>query len=61
VASFVLMIDDGLHTFEAGICLFENSFAKLRERGLYIIEDVAAISLTRFAQYFKGEIYASNT
>ena len=26
---FDLMIDDGLHTFEAGVCLFENSIDKL--------------------------------
>jgi len=38
--NFDLMIDDGLHSLEAGICLFENSYDKLREGGIYIIEDV---------------------
>ncbi len=49
---FDLMIDDGLHTFEAGVCLLENSFHKLRMEGIYIIEDVAPGSLVRFCDYF---------
>ena len=37
---FDLIIDDGLHTCEAGLNLFLNSFKKLKKRGVYIIEDV---------------------
>lgn len=37
---FDLIIDDGLHTLEAGISLFFNSFERLRYGGIYIIEDV---------------------
>ena len=37
---FDLIIDDGLHTFEAGINLFNNSFRYLKKGGIYIIEDV---------------------
>ncbi len=54
---FDLMIDDGLHTFEAGICLFEHSFHKLREGGIYVIEDVDMPRLTAFIQYFRTKPY----
>ena len=40
VDNFDLIIDDGLHTLEAGISLFENSFSYLKKGGIYIIEDV---------------------
>lgn len=33
-------LDDGLHTFEAAIILFENSIKYLKFNGIYIIEDV---------------------
>jgi hypothetical protein len=39
--NFDLMIDDGLHTFESAICLFENSINKLAPNGTYIIEDAS--------------------
>lgn len=52
VEAFDLIIDDGLHQFDAGVCLFENSFHKLRPGGLYIIEDVGAEAMTRFITYF---------
>jgi hypothetical protein len=38
--NFDLIIDDGLHNFEAGMQLFKNSYSKLRNGGIYIIEDV---------------------
>jgi hypothetical protein len=38
--NFDIILDDGLHTFEAGITMFLNSFDKLRKNGIYIIEDV---------------------
>jgi SAM-dependent methyltransferase len=50
---FDLMIDDGLHAFEANVCLFENSFHRLKKGGIYIIEDVAIPSLFKFIKYFK--------
>jgi len=37
---FDVIIDDGLHRFEANKCLFENSIHKLKIHGLYIVEDV---------------------
>jgi len=39
--NFDLIIDDGLHNYEAGITLFKNSFDKLKKDGIYIIEDVS--------------------
>ena len=38
--NFDVIIDDGLHTLEAGLTFFQNSFEKLKEGGIYIIEDV---------------------
>jgi hypothetical protein len=39
-SNFDLIVDDGLHTCEATFNLFKNSFKKLRNGGIYIIEDV---------------------
>ncbi len=52
VDAFDLMIDDGLHTFAAGRCLFEGSFHKLREGGLYVIEDANPVTLVKFKAWF---------
>ena len=51
---FDIMIDDGLHTFEAGINTFTNSFHKLKKGGIYIIEDVRGNSPFEFLEYFKS-------
>src|SRR5262249_48252115 len=37
---FDILIDDGLHTYEANATLLTNSFNKMANRGLYIIEDI---------------------
>ena len=47
---FDIIIDDGLHTPEAGICLLEHSFQKLAKKGLYIIEDVNSSDLAHWHQ-----------
>ncbi|MDR0685626.1 MAG: hypothetical protein LBF83_10940 [Spirochaetaceae bacterium] len=57
---FDVMIDDGLHTFEAAICLFENAFLHLREQGFYIIEDMAFTYIPRFKVYFKECKYSDS-
>lgn len=49
---FDLMVDDGLHTFEAGVCLFENSISRLAENGIYIIEDVTFADMLGFVRFF---------
>ena len=38
--NFDIIIDDGLHTLDAGETFFLNSFKKLKKGGIYIIEDV---------------------
>jgi hypothetical protein len=38
---FDIMIDDGLHTSEAAICLLKNSFPYLKSGGIYVIEDMS--------------------
>lgn len=48
-----IIIDDGLHTFEANVTLFENSIHKLKSSGIYIIEDIAGVDLFRFEQKIK--------
>ena len=39
--NFDIIIEDGLHTFNANICFFENSIHKLKSKGYYIIEDIS--------------------
>lgn len=55
---FDIMIDDGLHTFEAVICLFENSFLHLKEQGFYVIEYMNSMDIPQFKIYFKYSKYA---
>lgn len=38
--NFDIIIDDGLHTFNANVCFFENSIHKLNHNGYFIIEDI---------------------
>jgi hypothetical protein len=37
--SFDLIIDDGPHTYTSNILFFKESFYKLKDNGIYIIED----------------------
>jgi hypothetical protein len=54
---FDFMIDDGLHTFQAGVTLFENSISRLIPNGIYVIEDVGAGDLARYFDYFSDSKY----
>jgi hypothetical protein len=47
-----IIIDDGLHEYSAGICLFKNSFNRLKPGGIYVIEDVSKESLADYEKYF---------
>ena len=38
--NFDIIIEDGLHTFTANVCFFENSIHKLKPNGYFIIEDI---------------------
>ena len=55
--NFDFMVDDGLHTFEAGSTLFTHSIDKLAENGIYIIEDVFQDDLLRYKDFFKNKNY----
>lgn len=37
---FDIIIEDGLHQFDANVCFFENSIHKLNKNGYFIIEDI---------------------
>jgi hypothetical protein len=52
VSNLDLIVDDGLHEYQAGICLFQNSWGKLREGGLYVIEDIPPRDMRRYHAYF---------
>ena len=38
--NFDIIIEDGLHNFNANVCFFENSIHKLNPKGYFIIEDI---------------------
>ena len=50
---FDIIIDDGLHTFSANVCFFENSIHKLNSKGYYIIEDIQSNEVGQFAEKIK--------
>ncbi len=55
--SFDLMIDDGLHTFDAAKNLLENSIDFLNETGIYVIEDVHYPDVLRYENYLREKNY----
>ena len=61
IDNFDLIIEDGLHTFEAAINFFEMSIDRLSDNGIYIIEDVQTSEFSDFAKYFElKKIYTVN-
>lgn len=58
--NFDFMIDDGLHTFDAGATLFLNSIKKLSVSGVYVIEDVTIDDLFKYKDFFKDTDYLVN-
>jgi len=52
VRDFDFMVDDGLHTFEAGSMLFSNSISMLAKDGVYVIEDVSGPNLREYDRFF---------
>lgn len=52
---FDLFVDDGLHTFEAARCLFENSWDRVALGGLYVVEDLWAEDLLRFIEHVESK------
>jgi hypothetical protein len=57
IDDFDFMIDDGLHSFEAGSILFENSIEKLAPHGIYVIEDVSSGDQNSYRKFFEGSSY----
>ena len=52
---FDIIIDDGLHTFEANESLFKSTFPRLTGTGIYVIEDVLTSQIPMYTQLFSGE------
>ena len=57
VENFDIILEDGLHEFNANICFFENSIEYLSSNGTYIIEDVYYKDQKKFINYFKDLNY----
>jgi hypothetical protein len=51
---FDIIVDDGLHTFEANSCFLLHSFHRLRNFGYYVIEDIVMSreNLQKFHDFF---------
>ncbi len=54
-SGFDLIVDDGLHNFEAGSTLFSHSSDRLSSTGIYIIEDVNNHELPLYADFFRNK------
>ena len=57
VSKFDIILEDGLHEYNANICFFENSIKHLADDGVYIIEDVYYKDQKKFINYFKNASY----
>ena len=55
INEFDLIVDDGLHEFRAGICLFENSSHRLARTGVWVIEDVTLSDAREYLAYFEDK------
>jgi SAM-dependent methyltransferase len=51
--NFDIIIDDGLHTFDANVCFLENSIHKLNPGGYFIIEDIVIDEYHLFVNKFE--------
>lgn len=51
--NFDIIIEDGLHKFDANVCFFENSIHKLKKGGYYIIEDIETNDIPLFNDIIK--------
>lgn len=53
--NFDIIIEDGLHTYDANVCFFENSIHKLNNNGYYIIEDIKDSDVQLFEYKIENE------
>jgi len=51
--NFDIIIEDGLHSFNANVCFFENSIHKLKPNGYYIIEAISNSEKALFIEQIK--------
>jgi len=51
---FDVIIDDGLHSFQANKTLFDNLNFYLRPGGIYVIEDIAFQEIFRYKELFQS-------
>ena len=54
---FDIILEDGLHEYNANICFFENAIEYLEPNGTYIIEDVYYKDQDKFIKYFENKNY----
>jgi hypothetical protein len=47
---FDIIIEDGLHEFEANLIFLENSIHKLKKNGIYIVEDLCIETINKFVK-----------
>jgi hypothetical protein len=52
--NFDIIIDDGMHSYQAAITFFMHSYNKLRSGGYYIIEDVSYSYLKKLSEALKN-------
>ena len=57
VSKFDVILEDGLHEYNANICFFENAIEYLEPNGTYIIEDVYYKDQDKFIKYFENKKY----
>ena len=57
IETFDIILEDGLHEYNANICFFENSIKYLSDDGVYIIEDVYYKDKEKFIKYFNNTNY----
>ena len=57
VKKFDIILEDGLHEYNANICCFENSIEYLDNNGIYVIEDVYYKDQEKFINYFSKTSY----
>jgi len=51
---FKVIIDDGLHKFDANVCFLENAWEKLEQGGIYVVEDILNTELGRWKKYLEN-------
>tara|TARA_Y100000591_G_C21625908_1_gene590252 strand:- start:11 stop:724 length:714 start_codon:yes stop_codon:yes gene_type:complete len=57
IEKYDIILEDGLHEFNANICFFENSIKYLSKNGTYIIEDIYFKDQEKFINYFENLNY----